>query len=174
METLDPPVKLKYSYGKLFPANAVFIGYIFLAVSVFSFLLGAWIIGLIIMLIGLVISLTWSEVKFNPEAKEFTEQINYLGFIPISKRYYCKNWKYITVLPVKLTTTVYSRSTNYTNLTEYYFAITLLNANYRNKKELVQFESRNSGEEIAKELGTRLGLDYFDYDPSVIRESFRR
>lgn len=173
-EPLDAPLQLSFSNGKLFPPNAVFMGYVFMVVSCFSLFMGGWILSLILLSIALLTAFTNYGIRFDPGRQTFTEFTHYLGLIPIEKTLSYASWKYITVIPLKSTTTLFSRSTNSTSITTYYYTICLLNANYRNKKELTKFESKSTSDEIAKQLSERLGLEFFEYDPLTIREAFKR
>ena len=64
--------------------------------------------------------------------------------------------------------TAYSRISSVSN-TDYKFGLCLLNVNYRNKTDLTRFGQRSQSVEIAKQLAHRMGLEYFEYDPTVIR-----
>lgn len=174
MDTLDAPVNLKFNNGKLFPSNVVFVGYVFLGVGVFSLLTAAWPIGLFFILLGAFLSLTFELVIFDPEKRIVKEQTNYLGFIPSNKIHSCNKWKYMTVIPVRRTTTIYASAANYTTDTRYVFTLTLLNEMYRNKKELVRFDDKGDAELNCERLCERMSMEFFKYDPMVIREFYKK
>ena len=90
------------------------------------------------------------------------------GFIKIGKKKSYAKFQYITVVPVKETVTAYSRISSVSN-TDYKFGISLLNAAYRNKTDLTRFDQRSQSVDIAKSLAFRMGLEYFEYDPTVVR-----
>lgn len=174
MQPLDAPIDLKYSGGKLFPGNAVFSGYIFLVIGTFSLLMGAWIIGLGLLLLGSFIGFSWADTVVDPTRKEFSERTFYCGFIPVIKTMSTSKWQLVTVIPKRETQTMYARSSTSTSITDVYFVVTLLRSNYRGKKELARFENRHRSYEIAKGLSEQLDLEYFEYDPRVIRDAYRR
>ena len=172
-ETLDTPVPLKYNNGSSFPDNSKVIGYALLVVGVLFSAFGNWIIGPPLLLFGLFICFTHYGVEFHPEKKEVTEYTKYLGFIPVSKTLNYEKWGFVSVVPLRITSTVYARSSNSTSLTDNYFTICLLGKNYRSKKELIRLDNKNTAETTAKALSSRLGLDYFEYNPQVVRDAFR-
>lgn len=57
---------------------------------------------------------------------------------------------------------------------ENHFALCLLHGNYRSKKELTLYDDRATAEDIANQLSPLLELEYFEYDPKVIRKKLRR
>ncbi len=174
MDILDTPINLTYSNGKLFPNNAVFSGYVLLAVSVFSLVMGSRIIGLVLILIGSLISFSKSDLVFNPDKNAFYERTFYLGFIPTSKTFDVSNWQLITVIPSRQTQTMYARSSTSTSVTDVYFVVALLKSNYRGKKELIKFENKSRSYEVAKGIGERFGLVFFEYNPQTIREAYQK
>jgi hypothetical protein len=173
MQTLDTPVSLHYNNGKVFPPNALMIGYAFLGVSLIAFLFQP-IIGGILLILGAFICFTNYGTEINPEEKKITEYTRYFGFIRIGKSYSYDKHHFIAVIPTKNSVTAYSRSSSSATYTDYYSSICLLNINYRNKKELTKFESKSTAAEITKNLAHRMDLEYFEYDPHVIRQAFTR
>lgn len=171
---IDTPVSLTYNNGSSFPANAKIIGYALLGVGFLLLISMNVIIGPTFLLIGLFICFTTYGVEFNPEKKEVIEFTNYLGIIPVKKRFSYEKWGFISVVPLRITATVYGRSSNSTSITDNYFTICLLGKNYRSKKELIRFDNKNTAETTAKSLSHRLGLEYFEYDPLVIRNAYRK
>lgn len=173
-DTLDSPVKYAYSNGKMFPSNAIVIGYILLTASLFSLAVGSWIIAIILAPISGLIAFSYSTVSFDPEKKQIQEMNYFVGFIPVVNTLNASQWTYLTVIPQKRISTMYASTSNSTTITEYYFVLTLLNQHYRNKKELVWFESKVDAVEVAKALSQPMELTYFEYDPGVIRSYYTR
>ncbi len=173
-ETLDTPVPLKYNNGSSFPDNSKMIGYALLGVGVLFSAFGNWIIGPPLLLFGLFICFTNYGVQFHPETKQVTEFTNYLGFIPVKKTFSYEKWGFMSVVPLRITSTVYARSSNSTSLTDNYHTICLLGKNYKSKKELIRLHSKNTAEITARTLSSRLDIAYFDYDPQVVRDAFRK
>ncbi len=86
MQTLDTPVSLHYHNGKVFPPNALMIGYVFLVVSLVCLIFQP-IIGGLLLLLGTFICFTNYGTEINPEEKKITEYTSYFGFIKIGKSY---------------------------------------------------------------------------------------
>jgi hypothetical protein len=171
---IDEPISLSYSNGKLFPSNGIFTSYILFAVGLLFSFQGAWMVGLPMMILSSFVILSNYGVQFDRDGTFIREYINYFGFIKISKRFETTKWTYVTVLPGKSTNTLFSRSTNYINQTNYFYQICLLNERYGHKKELINLSSKPETEALAKSLAQLLQLNYFEYDPAVIRASYRR
>lgn len=169
MDILDLPANPHFKNGKVFPPNVVLMGYIFLGVSLIA-LLGNVFIGIALFLIGFFIVFTSNHVVVNMETETMKEYTAYFGFLKIGKTISYKKYSIITVIPVKLTITAYTRSTQSTTSTDYLFGVFLLTGNFRGKKELTKFSQKSQSEELAKELSHRMGMEYFEYDPKVIRE----
>lgn len=167
MDQLDKPVALSYDNGKVSLSNVLLIGYIILGVSLLI-LLGDWIVGSIGIVIGSFISFTREGIDIQPEQKVIVFYTKFFGFIKIGKKKSYQNFQFITVIPVKETTTSHSRNTSVSN-TDYKFGISLLNASYRNKTDLTRYDQRSQSEDIAKQLAFRMELEYFEYDPAVVR-----
>lgn len=179
MEILDQPTALKYSNGKVSPDNVILMGYIFLGLSVFFLFLGAvYIVALFVGIFGVLFSMflsfTTYGVEFFPEKRYFENFTILLGFMRVNKKVDLNKFQFITVLPLKQTSSVYANTYLSTTITDYKHAVCLLNVNYRNKQELIIFENKSKAEEIAKELAHCLSLEYFDYDPKLIREKLSR
>ena len=173
-DVLDKPVALSYNNGKLFPQNGIFSSYFVLAASLLCFVKGAWFVGLPLLILSSLVLLSNQGVRIQNDGSHFIEFTNYFGFIQQNRSFQTKDWTYITVLPGKATTTMFSRSTNYTNQTNYFFQICLLNQRYGHKKELIKLSSRSEAEALAKSLAHIMQLSYFDYDPAVIRAAYRQ
>lgn len=173
METLDSPVSLKYKTGKVFPPNAIMTGYVLIGTSLLVLIFGAIYIAPIVLLFGLWIVLSTYGVEINTENQQIIEYTLLFGVIRITKKYSYNKYRFLTILPLKETVQMYSRSSSHTNISNYYFTLCLLHGNYRNKKELTRFEQKSEAEHIAKNLCHRMNLEYFEYDPYVIREKIR-
>nr|WP_294860479.1 hypothetical protein [uncultured Fluviicola sp.] len=168
MDTLDQPMDLNFRNGKVFPSNALILGYILLGLSPLA-LLGNVFMGIGLFLVGIVIVFTSNHVVINLETQTFREYTAYLGFIKIGKTIDYTKYGILTVVPVKQTTTAYSRVQS-TSYTDYLFAVCLLGTNYRGKRELTKLPQKSQSEDLAKELSHRMNMEYFDYDPKVIRD----
>lgn len=169
MDIIDQPIDLHFRNGKVFPSNVVILGYVFLGLCLLA-LLGNIYIGIALFLAGAFISFTSNHVVVDLETQTIQEYTAYFGFIKIGKTIDYKKYGILTVVPVKQTTTAYTRSTQSTSSTDYFFAVCLLGSNYRGKKDLTKFPQKSQSEDLAKELTHKMGMEYFDYDPKVIRE----
>ena len=169
MNTLDQPIDLHFRNGKVFSSNVVVLGYVLLGLSPLAFF-GNVFIGIGLLLVGAFIGFTTNHVVVDLENETIWEYTAFLGFIKIGKKTDYRKYGILTVVPVKQTTTTYGRSTHSTSYTDYLFAVCLLGSNYRGKRELTKLPQKSQSEDLAKELTHRMGMEYFDYDPKVIRE----
>lgn len=169
-ELLDTPVSLSYNNGKVSPSNVVFMGYIILPVSLFMFLMGSYILGSIALVLSVFIAFTTYGTVIDPEEKKIREYTAYLGFIKVYKSYSYANFQYLTIIPSKKTTTMNMRMINTISHTDYLQGICILNKNYRNKKELTRFPQKSLALDVAKKLTNIMDLEYFEYDPQIIRQ----
>ncbi|MDF3027040.1 MAG: hypothetical protein K0S23_1347 [Fluviicola sp.] len=169
MEPLDQPIDLHFRNGKVFPSNVLILGYIFLGLSPLVFF-GNMFLGAGLFLGGVFIAFTSNHVVVDLETQTIREYTAYWGFIRIGITTDYRKYGILTVVPVRQTTTTYARSIHSTSYTDYLFAVCLLGSNYRGKKELTKFPQKSLSENLAKELTHRMGMEYFDYDPMVIRE----
>jgi hypothetical protein len=170
MDILDQPTNLHFKNGKVFPPNVVFMGYIVVGAAVAVFFLGNIFIGFGVLLLSLFLSLTNYGVEIHPETFTISEYTSYLGFIKIKKKIDSRKYAIITVVPSKQSNTMYARTNTSTNYTDYYHSVCLLTKQYRGKRELTKFTQKAQAVEVAKELGHRMNLEYFEYDPRVIRD----
>jgi len=173
-QTLDEDIKLKYKLGRLFPSNVVFIGILFLTTSLFALMMGGVIPFFILALIGSFTTFSYQYIEFDPEQKQAVEYVCWLGFIKTRTTIHIDKYTNFSVLPKRVSNTVYSRSTNHTTYTNYKFSICLLKQNYLGKKELMIFDSKVKAESIAKRLAELMELSYFDYDPQELRRRMSR
>jgi len=170
MQILDSPIKLEFNNGKLFPTNALVIGYVFLGLSLIIIINGGFIIGPILFLVSLFICFSWQKVKIDPENELVYEYTSIFNEINIGKPYSFESHKFITVLPLIESARIYASTSNSTTISNNYFSIVLFKDRLKGKKIITKFDSRNEAEEIAKQLGHRLDLKYFDYDPRLVRD----
>lgn len=172
MQTLDEDINLKYSLGRLFPSNVVFIGILFFVTALFALMMGAVLPFLILALIGSFTAFSYQGIIFDPEKKQAIEYVYWLGFIKKTTTIQMDKYTYFSVIPKRISNTVYSRSTNHTTYTSYKFSICLLKQNYLGKKELIYFESKSKAETVARRLAEIMALEYFDYNPQELRKRF--
>lgn len=169
MEPIDAPKPLHFKNGKLFPSNRMLIGYVFLVSSIFVAIINLYI-AVPVFLLGLFICFTRYGIIIDPEKNSYHEYTVYLGLIKIGKTLKYNPTEFLTVIPTRQSSTTYSRTNSSYINTEYFFSICLLNDRYRNKRELTKFDQKSMATDIAKNLADRMGVEYFEYDPIVIRE----
>lgn len=170
MEPIDAPISLHFKNGRVFPPNSLFMGYTILAIAIFVSMALDIYFGLAGILIGSFIAFTRYGVIILDDGSALIEYTRYFGFIQIAKKKSLNAYSFVTVIPVKQTSTIYSRSSSSTSITDYFQTISLLKSNYRGKLELTRLNSKSIAEETARKLAERLNLHYFDYDPQLIRE----
>lgn len=170
MEILDTPVSLKYNHGNNFPPNVKMIAYIMLFFSFFISLSGSLILGGILLLLSLLAITNRYIVLIDPENNFIREYSLFLGFIKIGKKYPLHKYKYITSMPLIESQRVYGRTSNSTTMSNNSTAVTLFGENFRGKRIITKFDSKSEATDIAKRLGHRLNLKFFDYDPLLVRQ----
>lgn len=172
MEIIDQPQKLDFKNGKVMPSNAIIIGYVLFIVGIFAIIL-TWYTGVGMILIGAFLAFTTYGTKILPEEKIIEEYTKYLGFIRAAKKKSIKSYSYTSVIPKKVTSTMYSGTINFTTQTDYKFSICFLTNSYGGKIEITSYDQKGEAIHTAKELANSLKLNYFEYDPRTIRDRMR-
>lgn len=130
------PVNLKFDNGKLFPTNAIIIGYIFLGLSVLITLTvtGGFILGPILLLISLFVCFTKQKVEIDPEKKLVLRIQLSFGEVKIGKPFSYQNHKFITVLPLIESAKVCASTSNSTTISNNYSAVVIFKDRLKEKK----------------------------------------
>lgn len=165
--------KYEFKNGKVMAPNAVFMGYLFLGVSVFVFLANP-LMGIGMFLVACFASFTTYGTELDLAHQELIEYTKYLGVLKIYKSISYKGHSVITVLPASTSYRMYSRSSNGTTSTDYYFTITLFNEHFRKKLSVGNVSTREEAIAKAKELAVAMGMEYFEYSPQAIREKLNQ
>lgn len=172
METIDTPVPTSFKNGKVFPPNAVIIGYVLLGISVLA--MGVPILGLIGIIVASFIAFTNHGVIIDLKKHQMIEYTNYLGFIRVNKACSYHKYSFVTAIPKRVSNAMYANTSQSYVSSENHFALCLLHGNYRSKKEITLYDDRATAEDVASQLAPLLSLEYFEYDPKVIRKMLRR
>lgn len=170
MNILDRPVPRHFDHGWNFPLRIRIIGFVFLLFALLQLLMGMYFIGGAMLFLALFISFSFSGVKIDVDNQQISEYIAYLGFIRISKKYSYLKLHYITVIPKRVSTAVSANMVQQTVDTNYKFSVCLFTESFRVKKTIVDFETKSEATEITTQLAHLLKMNYFEYDPQVVRE----
>ncbi len=164
---------LKFDNGKVFPPNVVVMAYVFLAVSIFSFL-STWWLGLILFIVSMFILTTKMKVEIDLAENTYREFTHFFQIIKMGKTFDLNSFKYVSVIPKRQSTVMYSRASNSNIQTNFFHVVCILNENFRAKKEVLQLESKNKANLLAQDLSIKLKMDYFEYDPQKVREFYSK
>lgn len=169
---LDKPIPTSFKNGKVFPPNAVIIGYVLLCVSILA--LSVPPLGLTGLIVSSFIAFTNHGVNIDLKKHQVIEYTNYLGFIRVNKMYSYHKYSFVTAIPKRVSNAMYANTSQSYVSSENHFSLCLLHGNYRSKKEITLYDDRATAEDVASQLAPLLSLEYFEYDPKVIRKMLRR
>lgn len=173
MDPLDQPAKLVYNNGNNFPPNFVVIAYVLLVVSVFLLITGSYIFGGILLILTLFAITNRHYVVINDDENLIHEYNQYFALIKAGKKFPLDRYKYITIMPLIESQNIHARTGNSTTISNSYATVTLFGERLRGKRVITKCDSKADAFDIAKKLGERLGLTYFEYDPQLIRQVLR-
>jgi hypothetical protein len=160
---------ITHTFGKVFPANVTFVGYLLFGFSFFIFnksILG----GIFVLLLACFITFTAYGTEINLRSRTIREFTKYCGFIPLGKDKSYNGHRFITSIPSKQSVRMYSRATTGTIVTDYFYLVCIYNEKYQARIEVAKFNSREEAIGIAKKLAPQMELEYFDYDPRNMRD----
>ncbi|MFA7275103.1 MAG: hypothetical protein WC044_14630 [Crocinitomicaceae bacterium] len=160
---------ITHTFGKVFPANVTFVGYLLFGLSFFIFttsILG----GIFVLLLAFFIAFTDYGTALNLRTKTIREFTKYFGFIPLGKDKSYSGHRFITAIPSKQSIRMYSRATTGTIVTDYFYLVCVYNEKYQARIEVAKFDSREEAIEVAKKMAPQMELEYFDYDPRNMRD----
>lgn len=149
--------------GKLFSKPLIFAGYILMLLGLLSIVS---ILGIILLLIGILISFGTTGVSIDPTGKRLKEYSRVFGYKWGEWKSY-KDYPFIAVLRRKESSTVYSRSQVSTTELNTYFDINLMNVSHRKKVILTRLKGVDEAEKKAKELCELLEVEYTKYNPVI-------
>ena len=172
METLDSPVRLKYNNGNVFPRGFVIIAYIAIFISLISILSGSYIIGGIVILFSLLAITNRQIVIIDEDRHIVYEYVSYLGFMKMGNKLSLDKYIYITTVPLIRSHKAYAMSStsHSSTISNNCFVVTLFGERLKEKCEITRYNSKNEAVETATQLGERLGIKYFEYDPKLVRQ----
>lgn len=170
LETLDKPIQLEFNNGSLFPPNLVMICYVFLPISLFVIVLSSVIVGSILLFVSLAVCFGRQHVALDPEQKSVREYNSFIGFIKIGKTKSIQDHQYITVMPLIESSQVYASTSNSTTISNSYFMVVLFKERLKGKSIITKFDQRSEAIDVAKKLSNQLSINYFEYDPKLVRD----
>ena len=132
---------------------SIFLGLTFLLLGIVFSLDKNYLVGLAFLLLAAFLFLTYSGVEINTETQKIKSYNKVFGIIERGKWESLKKFKGVTLVPMKKTHTVFSRSNRQTSSTEKYFQIYLVNKaqkpQFAIKKCKTMFEAQNSLDEFS-------------------------
>jgi hypothetical protein len=139
--------------GKVLNGPAIFLGLTFTLIGIVFILDGVWLFGFPFLLIALFLVLSYSGVEINTETKKIKSYNKFFGLIKKGKWESLNQYKGITLVPMRTTQTIFSRSNRQTTSTEQYFLIYLINAALKPKLPIKKcktlFDAKNSLDEFS-------------------------
>ena len=158
----------------LFTPSMTVGGYILMAMSVFAFMEGAYIVGVLVIVAGGFVSFAKNGILIDPNLKRAKQYIGYLG-LRIGKWKSMEQYCHITILRSRESSTTYSRSNRVTTTSaETFYDVTLLDKTHRQKLGVIRLKGEKQAAEAAKELVKILGFDFVKYTPEVSEKTRAR
>ena len=170
MDILDTPVKLSYNHGNNFPSNFKIIVIAMLIASVLVLLSGAYVFGLIVLLLSSMAVTNRHIVTIDEEQNYIHDYNQFYGFIKLGKKYPLNKYKYITNMPLIETQLAMANIALTTSISNNYTTVTFFGERLRGKLIITKFDSKAEAVEVAAKLSGRLGLKFFEYDPKLVRQ----
>ncbi|MBI1307179.1 MAG: hypothetical protein GC181_11305 [Bacteroidetes bacterium] len=165
--------KITNRLSSAFPPPLVVFGYIFLAGGLYLLLSGYLIAGLIIMLIGGITGFTFNGVQINPDKKVFREYSSYFG-IKIGSWRDFSEYPFITVMILRESYTIRTRTLLESKVTEEGYKVVLLNHTHQKKLTIAKVKGKEIALEMANDLASKLPVEYADYNPPISAQTRAR
>lgn len=172
MDATNKKPQLKFSNGNNFPPNFKFIAYIFLGASILIMASGGVFISIgIILSIFPIFAISHQHFTvIDTKKNHIHEYSEFLGFIKVGKKYPMNKFKYVTNMPFILSQRVHSRILHSYSISNNYTSVTLFGERLRGKLIITKFESKDEAIKYAKQLAEHLNLQFFEYDPLLVRK----
>jgi hypothetical protein len=170
MNPIDEPAILKFNNGNTLPSNFKMIMIVVLVAGAVFLLLRAFILGAILLLVGLFTLSQQQIVEINEDKNVIHDYSLHFGFLKIGKKYPLDKYMYITAMPLVESANVMANLALSATISNSYHAITMFGNRFKGKRIVTKFETKSQAQEQAKKLADRLKLKYFDYDPKLVRE----
>lgn len=144
---------IKNKIAKPLSGPSIFLGLTFLFLGVVFCVDKNYFAGLALLLLAAFLFLTYSGVEINTETQKIKSYYKVFGIIERGKWESLKEYKGVTLVPIKKTHSVLSRSNRQTSRSEIYFQIYLVNKALKPKLQIkkckTMFEAQNSLDEFS-------------------------
>lgn len=146
-------MKINNRIAKPLNGPSIFLGLTFLLLGIVFLLDKSWLPGLVFLLLAAFLFLTYSAVEINTETQKIKSYSKVFGIIKRGKWVSLKEYKGVTLVPMKKTYKTFSRSNRQTSSTELYFQIYLLNQALKPALQIKRcktlFDAQNSLDEFS-------------------------
>ena len=151
---------------KYFPSAMGFVGYFLILLGVFAIYIMSFIPGFIMLFLGLNISFAMTGIQIDPQTRKLRSYYGLFG-LRLGKWISLDDYKYLTVMHNRESTSTYSRSNRDITTTEMWFDVCLLNENHREKLTVKRLKTTEEAVKEVKRLSEELGFEVVKYNPEV-------
>ena len=151
---------------KFFPTAMSFVGYFLTALGLFILVNSGFIAGSIFLILGLNIAFATSGIQIDPKKRLLRSYYGLFG-LRFGKWKSLDDYKYLSVLQTRESTSTYSRSNRDITVMDLWFDICLLNENQRNKLIISRLKSSDEAVKELKVLIEAMGFSAVKYNPEV-------
>jgi len=151
---------LYYKLGKMLPPVAIYGGYLFILIGIFSIIFGNPFLGVGIILLGVLVSFTHRGVIVDVHERKIT---TYTSIFLVKRDKINKNLDAFNVITVNRSSMRYrsyswmSKSSSFTN---YYFTVFLSKDASKNRIPIATFKDKNRAMEEARKLEKLFNLRF--------------
>jgi len=143
-----------------------FVGYFLTALGLFILVFLNFIAGFIFLILGLNIAFATSGIQIDPNKRLLRSYYGLFG-LRFGKWESLDDYKYLSVLQTRESTSTYSRSNRDITVTDLWFDICLLNENHRVKLIVKRLKSIEEAIKEIKVLSEAMGFRVVKYNPEV-------
>lgn len=147
--------------GKVLNGPAIFLGLTFTLIGIVFILDAVWLFGFLFLLVALFLFFSYSGVEINTETKKIKAYNNFFGLIKKGKWESLNQYKGITLVPMRTTQTIFSRSNRQTTSTDRYFMIYLINAGLKPKLPIKKCKNIEDAQNSLDEFSIWLKMPVF-------------
>jgi len=157
---------LDFKLEKYFPSAMSFVGYFLIFLGVLAIYFFSFIIGPIFLFIGLNIAFAVTGIQINTKARLLRTYYGLFG-LRFGKWTSLDDYKYLSILHNRESTSTFSRSNREITTTDLWFDICLLNENHREKLIIKRLKSTEEAVKEVKVLSEAMGFSVVKYNPEV-------
>jgi hypothetical protein len=163
---------IKIRHGFSFSGVIISVG---IAFSLFGFLMlfEVWLIGLVLLAIGLFFSTSAYGIQIDVVESKFREYGSIIG-IKYGKWQDLIQMPYLSIMSSRAGLRVYSRSNKSVSLASDQFNINLLSENHRKRVKVISFDNMDDAQIYGEELSGTLHTGIVKFNPPISEKTLNR